>query len=118
MGKPMTLPSHEDCYKFSGSGRRVPPPSAGGSFVVRRADSGPAGWLRRRAVTEYSGLVFSVLDGLRVGGYCVRPRSPRGFQGFRNARGTTRPLRRHGGDSLCRQFRDVVDLAVLKNTHE
>ena len=118
MDKPMKLHSHEYRDKFSGTRRRVLPLSAGGSVVVRRADAGFTGWLRRRALAQYSRLVFSVLDGLRAGGSCVGTRSPRNFQGLRNARGTTRPLGRHASDWLCRHLRDVVDLAVLKNGYE
>src|SRR5882724_8976376 len=111
--KPMTLPSHEYRDKFSGTGQLALPPSAGGSLVVRGADAGFTGWLRRGALAQYSRLVFSVLDGLRAGGSCVGTRSPRSFQGLGNARGTTRPLGRHAGDWLRRHLRDVVDLAVL-----
>ena len=118
MDKPMTVPSHEYRDKFCGARRRNLSLSAGGSVVVRGADAGFSGWLRRRALAQYSRLVFSVLDGLRAGGYCVGTRSPRNFQGLRNARGTTRPLSRHAGDWLCRHLCDVVDLAVLKNAYE
>ena len=118
MDKPMTLPSYEYRDKFSGTRRRVLPLSAGGSVVVRGADAGFTGWLRRRALAQYSRLVFSVLDGLRAGGYSVGNRSPRSLQGLRNTRGTTYPIRRHGSDCLCRHLRDVVDLAVLKNGYE
>jgi hypothetical protein len=112
--KPMTLPSHEYREKFSGTRRLVLPLSAGGSLVVRGADAVFTRWLRRGAFAQYSRLVFSILDGLRAGGSCVGTRSPRNFQGLRNARGTTRPLSRHVSDWLCRHLRDVVDLAVLK----
>ena len=118
MDKPMTLSSHEYRDKFSGTRRRVLPPSAGGSAVVRGAGAGFIGWLRRRALAQYSRLVFSVLDGLRAGGYCVRTRSPRNFQGLGAARGTTRPLRRHGSDYLCRHLRDVAVMAGLNNAYE
>jgi hypothetical protein len=118
MDKPMTLRSHEYRDKFSGTRRLVLPLSAGGSLVVRGADAGFSGWLRRRAFAQYSRLVFSVLDGLRAAGSCVGTRSPRNFQGLRNARGAARPLGRHVSDWLCRHLRDVVDLAVLKNTYE
>jgi hypothetical protein len=119
MDKPMTLSSHGYRDKFSGTRRRVLPLSAGGSVVARGgADAGFTGWLRRRALAQHSRLVFSILDGLRAGGSCVGARRPRNFQGFRNARGTTRPLGRHAGDWLCRHLRDVVDLAVLKNAYE
>jgi hypothetical protein len=114
MDKPMTLPSYEYRDKFSGTRRRVLPLCAGGSVVVRGADAGFSGWLRRRALAQYSRLVFSVLDGLRAGGSCIGTRSPRNFQGLRNARGTTRPLSRRAGDWLCRHLRHVVDLAVVK----
>src|SRR5258708_5657508 len=113
-GKPMTLPVHEYRDKFFGAGRRVLPLCAGGSVVVRSAAAGLTGWLRRRALPQYSRLVFSVLDGLRAAGSCVGARCPRHFQGLGNARGTTRPLGRHAGDWLCRHLRDVVDLAVVK----
>jgi hypothetical protein len=118
MDKPMTLPTYEYRDQFSGTRRRLLPLSAGGSAVVRGADAGFTKWLRRRALAQYSGLVFSVLDGLCAGGSCVGTRSPRHFQGLGNARGTTRPLGRHAGDWLCRHLRDVVDLAVLKNAYE
>src|ERR1700686_4427524 len=100
MDKPMTLRSHEYRDKFSDTRRRVLPLSAGGSLVVRGADAGFTGWLRRRALAQYSRLVFSVLDGLRAGGACVGTRGPRNFQGLRNARGTTRPVRRHASNCL------------------
>jgi hypothetical protein len=112
----MTLPSYEYSDKVSGAGRALRH-SASGS-MVRRADAEFAGWLRRRTLAQYSRLVFSVLDGLRAGGYCPGTRSPRHFQGLGATRGTTRPLRRHAGDCLCRHLRDVVDMAVLKNAHE
>ena len=118
MEKAMTLRSHEYRDKFSGTRERVLPLSVGGSVVVRGTGAGFTEWLRRRALPEYSRLVFSVLDGLRAGGSCVGTRSPRNFQGLGNARGTTRPLGRHASDWLCRHLRDVVDLAVLKNGYE
>jgi hypothetical protein len=118
MDKPMTLPPYEYRDKFSGTRRRVLPLSAGGSVVVRGADAGFTGWLRRRALAQYSRLVFSVLDGLRAGGSCLGTRSPRNFQGLRNARGTTRPPRRHAGNWLCRHLRDVADMAGLNNAYE
>jgi len=114
----MTLSSHEYRDKFSGTRRRALPLSASGSVVVRGADAGFTGWLRRGALAQYSRLVFSVLDGLRAGGYCVGTRSPRAFQSLGAARGTTHPLRRHDSDSLCGHLRDVVDLVVLTNAHE
>jgi hypothetical protein len=118
MDKTMTLRSHEYRDKFPGTRRRVVPIAAGGAVVVRGVDAGFTGWLRRRALAQYSGLVFPVLDGLRASGSCVGTRGPRNFQSPRNARGTTRPLRRHAGDCLCRHFRDVADMAVLKNAYE
>jgi hypothetical protein len=118
MDKPMTLRSHEYRDRFSGTRGRVLPLSADGSVVVRGTDAGFARRLRRRALAQYSGLVFSVLDGLRAGRSCVGTGCPRDFQGLRNARGTTRPLGRHAGDWLCRHLRDVADMAVLKNVHE
>ena len=118
IAKPMTLPTHEYRDKFSGTRRRVLPRFAGGSVVVRGADAGFTGRLRRRALAQYSRLVFSVLDGLRAGGSCIGTRSPRNFQGLRNARGATRTLGRHAGDWLCRHLRDVADMAVLKIDHE
>jgi len=113
----MTLPSYEYSDKFSATGRALPH-SASGSVVVRRADAGFAGWLRRRTLAQYSRFVFSVLDGLRAGGYCPGTRSPRHFQGLGATRGTTRPLCRHAGDCLCGHLRDVVDMAILKNAYE
>src|ERR1700676_955124 len=118
MDKPMTVPSHEYRDKFCGTRRRNLSLSAGGSVVVRGADAGFSEWLRRRALPQYSRLVFSFLDGLRAGGYCVGTRSPRNLQGLRSVRGTTRSIRRHGSDCLCRDLRDVVDLAVLKKAYE
>jgi hypothetical protein len=118
MDKPMTLPSYEYREKFCGTRGRVLPLSASGSVVVRRADAGFTGWLRRRALAQYSRLVFSVLDGLRPGGYCVGTRGSRNFQSLGAARGATRPVRRHAGDCLCRHLRDVADMAVLRNAYE
>jgi hypothetical protein len=112
----MTLPSHEHGDKFPGTRLRVL--SAGGAVVVRGAAAGLTGWLRRCALAQYSGLVFSVLDGLRAGGSCPGARRPRNFQGLRNARGNTRPVGRHAGDWLRKHLRDVVDLAVLEETYE
>jgi hypothetical protein len=118
MGKPMTLPSHEYRDKFAGTRRRVLPLSADGSVVVRSATAGFAGWLRRCAFAQYSGLVFSVLDGLRAGGSCVGTRSPRNFQVLRNTRGTAHPLGRHASNWLCRDLRDVADMAGLNYVYE
>ena len=109
----MTLAPYEYRDKFSGTGRALPH-FAAGSVVVRGVPARVTGWLRRRAITQYSGLVFPLLDGLRASGYCLGTRSPRHFQGLGNARGTTRPIGRHGSDWLCRHLRDVADLAVLK----
>src|SRR5882757_6059164 len=106
--------SYEYRDEFPGTRQRILPLSAGCSVVVHGADAGFTGWLRRRALAQYSRLVLSVLDGMRAGGSCVGARCPRNFQGLRNARGTTRPLSRHAGDWLCRHLRDVADLAVLK----
>jgi hypothetical protein len=114
----MTLPSHEYRDWFCGTGRRVLPLSAGVSAVVRGAAAGFTEWLRRLALAQYSRLVLSVLDGLRIGGSCVGAGRPRNFQGPRNARGTTRPLGRLAGDWLCRHFRDVADMAGLNNAYE
>jgi len=118
MDKPMTLPSYEYRDKFSGTGQRVLSIFADGSIVGRGANAGLAGWLRRRALPKYSGLVFSVLDALRAGGNCAGARGPHHFQGLGNARRTTRAFRRDAVDCLCRHLRDVADMAVLKNTHE
>ena len=114
----MTLPSHEYRDQFCGTRRRNLSLSAGGSVVVRDADAGFSGWLRRGALAQYSRLVFSVLDGLRAGGYCSSTCSPRNFEGLGTARGNTRPLRRHVSNSLRRHFLDVADMAVLKNIYE
>jgi hypothetical protein len=76
--KPMTLPSHEYRDKFPETGRGLPH-SDGGSVVVRSAAAGFTGRLRRRALAQYTRFVFSVLDGLRAGGYCVGTRGPRNF---------------------------------------
>src|SRR5580658_1053063 len=116
--KPMTLPAHEYRDWFSGARRRAPAFSAGGPVVVRGADAGCIGGLRRRALAQYSGFVFSVLDGLCAGGHRVGTCSPRNIQGFGAARGTTRPVRRHAGDCLCRHLRDVADMAVLNKDYE
>ena len=86
--------------------------------MVRGAALVFTGRLRRRPLAQYSRLVFSVLDGLRSGGPCVGTRSPRNFQGLRNARGTTRPLSRAASDWLCRHLRDVADMAGLNNAYE
>ena len=115
--KPTTLPSHEYRDKFSGTGPALPH-SAGGPIVVRGAHAGLSEWLRRRALAQYSRLVFSVLDGLCAGRYCVGARSSRHFQRLGAARGAARPLRRHAGDCLRGHLRDVADLAVLKNSYE
>ena len=98
--------------------RRVVPLCAGGSVVVRGAAAGFTGWLRRRALAQYSRLVLSVLDGMRAGGSCVGTRCPRNFQGLRNARRITRPLGRDAGDRLRGHLRDVADMAVLNNAYE
>jgi hypothetical protein len=113
----MTLPSHEYRDKCSGTGR-VLPLSAGVSVVALGPAAEFTGGLRRRALAQYPRLVFSVLDGLRAGGYCVGTRSPRDFQGVGAARGTTRPLPRHAGDCLCRHLRDVADMAVVNDAYE
>jgi hypothetical protein len=118
MAKPMTLLSYEYRDRYCGRRRRVPSLSTGRATVVLGAGAGFTGWLRRRALTQYSRLVFSVMDGLRAGGYCVGARSPRSFQGIGAARGTTRPLRRHARDCLCRDLCDVADMAILRNAHE
>ena len=118
MAKPMTLHAHEYRDKFSRTRRRVPPLSAGGSVVARGTHAWLAGWLQRRALAQYPGFVFSVLDGLRTGGSCVGTRSPGNFQDLGNARGTAGALGRHACDWLCRHLRDVVDLAFLKNDYE
>jgi len=85
MDKPTTLPSHEYRDKFYKTRRRILSHSAGGSVVVRGAYAGFSWWLRRRALAQYSRLVFSVLDGLRIGGYCVGTRNPRNFEGLGTA---------------------------------
>jgi hypothetical protein len=117
MDKPMTLPTHECRDKFFRT-RRVLPPCAGVPAVVHGAAARITGRLRRCAVAQYSRLVFSVLDGLRVGGHCLGNRSPRNFQSLGPARGDPRALRRDGGDYLCRHVRDVADMAVLRNADE
>jgi len=112
MDKPMTLPSHEYRDKFSGTGR-VRRLFTRGSVVVRGLGTEFAGRLRRCAFAQYSRLIFSVLDGLRAGGYCVGTRRARSFQGHGTPRGITRPLRRHAIDCLCRHLRDVAGVAVM-----
>jgi hypothetical protein len=107
----MTLPSHDYRDKFPGTRRRVL--SAGDSVVARDTAADSIERLRRRALAQYSRLVFSVLDDLRAAGSCVGARSPRNFQGLRNSRRIARALRRHAGDWLCRHVRDVADMAVL-----
>ena len=114
----MTLPSHESRNRYCGARRRVLPLSFGRSVVVRGVDAGFTGWLRRRALAQYSWLIFSVVDGLRAGGYRVGTCSARNIQGLRAARGTTRALRRHAGDCLCGHLRDVADMAVLNDAYE
>jgi hypothetical protein len=114
----MTLPSHGYRDKFSTARRRVLPLCAGGSAVVRGSAAGFTGWLRRLTLAQYSRLVLSVLDGMRAGGSCIGASRARNFQGLRNARGTTRPPRRHACDWLCRHLRNVADLAVLINAYE
>jgi hypothetical protein len=118
MDKPMTLPAHENRDKFCGPGRRRLPIAVGGSVVVRGADAVFTGWLRRRALAQYSRLLFSVLDDLRSGGHCVDACGPRNFQSVGAARGATRPVCRYGSDRLRRHVRDVADLAILKNVYE
>jgi hypothetical protein len=113
----MTLPSHGYRDNFRGTDR-VLPLCAGGSVVAHGAAAGSTGGLRRRALAQYSRLVFSVLDGLRAGGYRLGPRRARNYQGLRNARGTTRPLCRHAGDCLCWHLYDVADMAVMNNAYE
>src|SRR5271155_800784 len=61
--KPMTLASYGYRDKLRGTRGRVLPHCAGRSVVVRGAAAGFAGWLRRRTLAQYSGLVFSILDG-------------------------------------------------------
>jgi hypothetical protein len=117
VAKPLTLPSYEYRDKFRGTGR-VLPLSVSGSVVVRGADAGATGWLRRRALAQYSGLIFSVMDGLRAGRYCLGNRRPRNLQSLGTSRGVARPIRRHAGDCLRRHLRDVADMAVLNNAHE
>ena len=114
----MTLPSYESRNRYCGARRRVLPYSGGLTIVVRGGDAGCTGWLRRRALAQYSRLVFSIMDGLRAGGYCVGTRSPRNFQGLGAARGIARSLRRHVVDCVCKHLRDVADMAVVKNTYE
>jgi hypothetical protein len=116
MNKPMTLPYNEYRDKFSEVGR-APPHCTDGSVMGRGTDAESAGRLRRRALAQYSGLVFPVLDGLRAGRNCAGTRGPRNFQGLGTARGATRPLRRHAGDCLCGHLRNVADMAVMRKTH-
>jgi hypothetical protein len=118
MNKPMTLASYEYWDKISRAWRRVLWLSAGDSVVVCDADAESVGKLRRRALAQYSRLVFSILDGLRAGGSRVGTRSPRNFQGHRNFKGVTRPLGRNGSDWLCRHLYPVVDMAGLINFYE
>jgi hypothetical protein len=110
----MTLPCHEYRDKFSGTKRRVLPLFAGGSGLARGTGLKFTGRVRRCPLAQYFRIVFSVLDGLRAGGRCLGACSPRNFQGSRNARGDTRPLRRHAGDRLCGHLRHMADMAVLK----
>jgi hypothetical protein len=118
MNKPMTLPSYGYQDKSCGRRQRVPSLYAGGEVVVRGAAAGFTGWLRRFALTQYSRLVFSVLDGLRTGRSCVSARRPRNFQGLRNTQGAARPLSRHAGDWLCSHLRDLADMAGMNNVYE
>ena len=94
------------------------PLSAGGSIVARGAAAEFAGWLRWLALTQYSWLLLSVLDGLRVVGSRIGARRARNLQSPGNSRGTARPLGRHAGDWLRRHLRDVVDMAGMSNVHE
>jgi hypothetical protein len=118
MLKPTTLSSHEYRDEFSATRRRVLQLSGVGSVVVRGAALGFTGWLRRRALAQYSRFLFSVLDGLRAGRSCAGTCSPRNFQGLRAARRATPTLSGYAGDWLCRHLRDVADMAVLRNAHE
>jgi hypothetical protein len=102
MVKPMTLPFHE--YRDSVVACGTP---------ARLAER-----LRRRAFAQHFGFIFSVLDGVRAGGPCLGTRSPRHFQGIRHTRGTSHPIARHGRNRMRRHVLDVVDLAIMKNTHE
>jgi hypothetical protein len=107
----MTLPSHEYRDELPGTG--CVPELFAGTLVVLWGLVGSARRLRRRALAQYSRLLFSILDGLCVGGHRVGARSPRNFQGHWTSRGTTRPFRRQSRNCLRRHLCDLVDLAVL-----
>src|SRR5580700_4250430 len=77
--KPMKLPGDERRNSFGP--KSAPLLCAGGEIVVCGVPAGFTGWLLRRALAQYSRLVFSVLDGLRAGGHLV------GTSGARIAKG-------------------------------
>lgn len=73
----------------------------------------PVGGLRWRAVQKHSGLVFSLLDGVRaVGPRDVNPRAS-DFEAHRAAGGDTGSTGRAAGLRLRGQFRALVGLARL-----
>jgi hypothetical protein len=86
MDKRPTLSLHEYRDEFSGARRRALPLSPGLVVMGPGPNAGCTGRLQRRALTQYSRLVFSVLDGLRAGRYCVGTRGARNFQGHGAAR--------------------------------
>jgi hypothetical protein len=67
--KPMKLPGDERRNSFGP--KSAPLLCAGGEIVVCGVPAGFTGWLLRRALAQYSRLVFSVLDGLRAGGHLL-----------------------------------------------
>jgi len=75
VGKPMKLPGDERHGNLFGP-RPVPALCASSEVVGCGVDAGLTQWLLRRALAQHSWLVFSVLDGLRVGGYRVGTRGP------------------------------------------
>jgi hypothetical protein len=88
--------------------------SSGRRLKRRWADTVFVEWLRRCAIAQYSRLVFSFLDDLRLGWHRFGAGCSRGFYGIGSSRGNTRPARRPIGDRLRRHFRTMADLAVLK----
>jgi hypothetical protein len=114
--KPMKLPGDERRNSFGP--KSAPLLCAGGEIVVCGVPAGFTGWLLRRALAQYSRLVFSVLDGLRAGGHLVGTSGARIAKGHRNTQRNTRPLRRHPGDCLCRHFRHVAVMAVVSDARE
>lgn len=118
MDKHKTLPQHGYRDELPTTMRPRLPPDHGGSLVLPVADFELARRLRWRPLSQYFRFVFSLLDGMRVGGYRLGIRGARHIQGVGAARGIARPFCRHVGDCLRSYLRDVVDMAVLSRAHE